>query len=165
MRNLLGNIDAPPINVIYQTKTTGSYLSNKCPSPRECEANLVYQFNCHGCEARYIGQTKRHLKTRLAEHRHKSRESAIRDHALVCDHRQKNINVDEFKILFKSFSTKLQRKYYESICIMKSSTQLLNIKSKKKIKKILLLYLAQSCNYNRNCKRNHVGMHGQQNNR
>ncbi|XP_071580435.1 uncharacterized protein [Temnothorax nylanderi] len=32
------------------------------------ETNIVYQIDCGNCEASYIGQTKRHLETRIKEH-------------------------------------------------------------------------------------------------
>ncbi|XP_071652947.1 uncharacterized protein, partial [Temnothorax longispinosus] len=32
------------------------------------ETNVVYQIDCENCEASYIGQTKRHLETRIKEH-------------------------------------------------------------------------------------------------
>ena len=51
------------IQVIYEAKRIGSYLSTKCKTPKECKANLLYQFECHGCDTPYIGQTKRHIRT------------------------------------------------------------------------------------------------------
>lgn len=35
------------------------------------ETGIVYRLNCNNCESVYIGQTKRHLKTRINEHRTK----------------------------------------------------------------------------------------------
>ena len=31
-------------------------------------ANVVYKFKCGGCNATYVGQTGRHLRTRIYEH-------------------------------------------------------------------------------------------------
>jgi len=120
------------IFVNLQTKKVLSFVSNKCPTPIECKANLVYHFSCHGCDAQYIGESKRHLRTRVAEHGQRSRESAIKDHALMCDKRTKSINIDEFKVKKDSFTNKSLRRYYESISISKSPVHLLNTKSKKK---------------------------------
>jgi len=121
-----------PILLTLQTKKVEAFVSNKCRTPKDCSANLVYNFKCHGCDAQYIGETKRHLRTRVAEHRQKSRESAIQDHALHCTKRNKHIDIDEFTTIKDSFTTKLLRRYFESISIKKSKTQLINIKSKKK---------------------------------
>ncbi|KAG5344388.1 NAAT1 protein, partial [Acromyrmex heyeri] len=53
--------------------------------------NVVYQINCQDCEASYVRQTKRQLKTLINEHRNNikqssSRLSVISDHRLNCDH-------------------------------------------------------------------------------
>ena len=34
-----------------------------------CRSNVVYKIKCLECEASYVGQTKRQLKTRVKEHR------------------------------------------------------------------------------------------------
>ena len=31
-------------------------------------SSLIYKFSCCGCNATYLGATKRHLKTRISEH-------------------------------------------------------------------------------------------------
>ena len=126
------------IQVIYETKRIGSYLSTKCKTPKECKANLVYQFKCHGCDTRYIGQTKRHLRTRVGEHRQRSRESAIKDHALICDSRNQHINLSEFTVIKDGFDKRMCRRFYESICIKGSTDQLLNTRSKKKAEELAI---------------------------
>ena len=99
---------------------------------------MVYKFTCHGCDAQYIGQTKRHLRTRVAEHRQRSRDSAVKDHCLICDKREKQIDVAEFEILKDGFSSRSLRRYYEAITIKKSSIQILNTRSKKKAEELFL---------------------------
>ena len=111
------------INVVLQTRKVQSLLSTKCATPKECKGNLVYQFKCHGCDSQYIGETKRHLRTRVAEHRRRTGESAIRDHALICDNRQNNISIDEFKIVKQSFRSKLERRFFESLTIQSCPAQ------------------------------------------
>ena len=37
--------------------------------PTILRSRVVYKITCPGCESSYVGQTVRHLKTRLAEHR------------------------------------------------------------------------------------------------
>ena len=108
--------------------TIGLYLSTKCQTPKECESNLVYRFKCHGCNAQYVGESKRHLKTRLGEHKQRSRESAIKDHNLQCASRTQQLNIDEFTVVDKNFPTWLQRKYYEALYIHNSRIPLLNNK-------------------------------------
>jgi len=56
-----------------------------------CKKNVVNKLNCNNCKASYIGQTKRQLKTRIAEHRkhikrNTSTHSVITDHRIIFDH-------------------------------------------------------------------------------
>ena len=72
-------------------------------------SSIVYQYTCAGCKASYIGKTKRHLKSRIAEHLgvsvrtgsrlSKPSHSAIREHAHAHDH---PINKRDFSILDSS---------------------------------------------------------------
>ena len=63
----------------------------KCPTPKLLKANVVYKFDCL-CDINisYIGKTKRHLATRIKEHR--SEKSAIGQHF-------RHVNENQFKIL------------------------------------------------------------------
>ena len=46
-----------------------SLTSLKSPVPEELSSRVVYQIECSGCQARYVGQTARHIKkTQLSEH-------------------------------------------------------------------------------------------------
>jgi len=51
---------------------------------------VVYKINCQDCEANYVGQTKRSLKTRVKEHfvdiRSSSSLSVVSDHRLTFNH-------------------------------------------------------------------------------
>ena len=106
-----------------------SYFSNKCKVPIAVEANVVYKFKCHGCEAVYIGETERHLHYRcLQEHRQLSRKSAILDHNLTCNKRSSNLTLNEFSIIAKRFTTKKLRQIREAIEI-KSAGETLNVQN------------------------------------
>ncbi|KYN19120.1 hypothetical protein ALC57_08544 [Trachymyrmex cornetzi] len=59
--------------------------------PIESIRNVVYRINCCDCDASYVGQTGRKLKTRISEHRKHinsttSSKSVITDHRLQCEH-------------------------------------------------------------------------------
>ena len=43
---------------------------------------MVYKIKCPRCEACYVGQTSRHLTTRIKEH---SRSGPVRDHFNQCN--------------------------------------------------------------------------------
>jgi len=57
---------------------------------KECR-DVVYKINCGGCDASYVGQTKRQLSTRVKEHKYNirldpSKHSVISQHILQTNH-------------------------------------------------------------------------------
>ena len=46
----------------------GQYFSPKDPMPKKYKSNVVYQFDCAGCNAMYIGETTVHFSTRIHQH-------------------------------------------------------------------------------------------------
>ena len=56
--------------VIFTTRKLKTSLpSLKTSSARELRSKLVYKLTCSGCNSTYVGQTVRHLATRVDEHR------------------------------------------------------------------------------------------------
>lgn len=47
---------------------------------------MVYKIPCGDCDASYVGQTKRLLKTRISEHRNHINRSGAQ-HSVITDHR------------------------------------------------------------------------------
>ena len=78
-----------------------------------------------GVCARYVGESHRHLRTRVPEHRQLSRTSVVLDHILSCNSHSSSLTLNEFKIIAKGLPSK-QRIIREAIEI-KSSSNLLNI--------------------------------------
>ena len=84
-------------------KTIGNILTSPKDSIAEHEKNrLVYKIPCADCEFVYVGQTKRDLKSRVAEHKRavknvEPEKTALCKHLMLFDHR---INWEEscFKI-------------------------------------------------------------------
>ena len=59
--------------------------------PTQSNKNVVYKISCRNCDASYVGQTKRQLKTRISEHRshihrNTTTQSVITEHRLNSDH-------------------------------------------------------------------------------
>ena len=73
-------------------RTIGRALpSPKDPLTPEEKTGLIYLVPCSDCEHVYIGQTKRDLKTRLAEHKRaikfqRPEQSALCEHVMQFDH-------------------------------------------------------------------------------
>ena len=57
----------------------------KDPVPLLNQSNVVYEFCCPGCNAKYIGKTERTLYERSMEHAWYDKNSAIRHHIDNCD--------------------------------------------------------------------------------
>src|SRR6201996_7961199 len=82
-------------------------------------SHVVYMYTCASCNASYIGQTTRHIRQRISEHRGVSHltakvmksqvHSSIRDHVLLCrnaDCQQQNFKIlatgcNEYELLIK----------------------------------------------------------------
>ena len=86
--------------------SVGSFFRFKDRLPPSVLSNVVYKYSCAQCNAACIGETTRHLKTSIAEHRGLSNRtglpisnppnSTIRDHALKFNH---TIDFSNFKII------------------------------------------------------------------
>ena len=55
-------------------------------------SNIVYRLTCNNCDATYVGQSKRQLKTRIKEHRNNIKlapdeHSVVSEHIIHYDHK------------------------------------------------------------------------------
>ena len=112
--------------------TIKSFFPYKDAIPAGLVPNIVYQYTCLSCKRRYIGETKRNLTLRIAEHFGRSARtgvrlsnpsfSPIRSHSLDSDHPMSNVN---FKILMKA-PNPLDTKLLESLFIKHTNPELNN---------------------------------------
>ena len=83
-------------------KTIGNILTSpKDPIAEHEKSRLIYKIPCADCEFVYVGQTKRDLKSRVAEHKRavknaEPEKSALCEHLMLFDHR---INWEESTVL------------------------------------------------------------------
>ena len=56
-------------------------------------SGLIYKFECD-CSKTYIGETRRLLSTRAAEHGQRSRQTEISAHIFECKQYEKQFNID-----------------------------------------------------------------------
>ena len=68
------------IKLAFSSFKVGSMFSVKDPVPFDLRSRVVYKFLCAGCNACYIGETTRHLSTRVCEHPSRDRYSHIYQH-------------------------------------------------------------------------------------
>ena len=75
-----------PCRVIFTLRKLKTVLpSLKPPISQMLKSKVVYQITCPGCNASYVGQTSRHLTTRLNEHL--TRKGPVKEHFLKCQSR------------------------------------------------------------------------------
>ena len=110
------DIDARPVFTSFKTN---NYFSLKCPTPFAYRSNVVYQFTCLSDQTvSYIGETTRHLKTRVNEHlkthKEKSQVWVHIQNCSVC--KNADLSTNNFKIL-KTCRGWMETAIFESIFI------------------------------------------------
>ena len=124
------------LRVVFTSKTKiGHFFKFKEIIPTMLRSLVVYEFRCSSCNARYVGQTARHLTTRVCEHMGISPRtkrplasphySAIREHCQVTGHA---FGPNNFKVLNRS-ANKLDLGIMESLQIQNSLPALNNMLS------------------------------------
>ena len=106
--------DKVKIKIVSKSCKVTSIFCNKSVTPFDLCSNLVYRFKCNGCNATYIGETARHLCTRVQEHCRLSGKSNIADHNKIC---KQSIGISNFKIISKSFKNYWERVTVEALQI------------------------------------------------
>ena len=61
------------------------FCNTKDATPTLNKSNVVYEFCCPGCQAKYIGKTERTLFERSREHGWSDKNSAVYNHILSCE--------------------------------------------------------------------------------
>jgi len=73
--------------LFYSTNKLGTIIKgHKDNLPTSSQINVVYKLNCKDCNAFYVRQTSRLLKTRIAEHKNLINRSTTL-HSVITDHR------------------------------------------------------------------------------
>ncbi|KYN22113.1 hypothetical protein ALC57_05496, partial [Trachymyrmex cornetzi] len=89
-KNIIKNLDVK-LSFFSLNKMDGIIKAQKDVLPHESRKNVVYKINCKDCNASYVGQTSRKLKTRINEHkndinRKNGNMSVISEHRLQFQH-------------------------------------------------------------------------------
>ena len=89
----------------------------KDPIPKFLKSFVVYKFACPGCNACYIGETTRHLPTRIKEHLETDKKSHIFAH-LVNNETCKALSTENCFEIIDSTSTPFKLKLKEEMHII-----------------------------------------------
>ncbi|XP_071576680.1 uncharacterized protein [Temnothorax nylanderi] len=123
--------DTVHLDTIYTIpkKLEGIIKSGKDKLDKDNETELVYKMDCSDCDAIYIGQTKRHLITRVKEHqkdikKHDSNHSVVSKHRVSCGH---NFKWAETDIIHKEKNTK-KREIADKMFLIKKHSNTINLK-------------------------------------
>ena len=89
----------------------------KDPIPKFLKSFVVYKSVCPGCKACYIGETTRHLPTRIKEHLETDKKSYIFAH-LVNKETCKALSTENYFEIIDSTSTPFKLKLKEAMHII-----------------------------------------------
>ena len=102
------------IKLVFSSYKIKNLFSFKDPIPTALKSSVIYKFTCAGCKTRYIGETSRHLTTRIKEHTTTDKNSHIFQH-LKNPNCKNKFSSDCFKIIDSaksSFSLKIKEAFH-----------------------------------------------------
>ena len=105
------------IKIILTTFKVADMFNVKDPTPKSLKSFVVYKFVCPGCNACYIGETTRHLSTRIKEHLETDKKSHIFAH-LVNNETCKTLSTGKCFEIIDSAATPFRLKLKEAMHII-----------------------------------------------
>jgi len=118
------NIDKSKANIGFRclNKLSRFIKVHKDVDHTSCKNNVIYKIACNNCDATYVGQTKRQLRTRIKEHKNnikldQSKLCVISEHIIKFNH---SFDWDNVKIL------DCESKFYKKI-----TSEMIHIKEQK----------------------------------
>ena len=72
--------DGIKLRIVFTTTKLSSFFSTKDSVTEVMKSGVVYKFCCASCNACYIGETSRHLATRIKEHLKTDKQSHVYKH-------------------------------------------------------------------------------------
>ena len=124
------------LNIVFKpAHRIGYFFKFKDSIPLQMRSSVIYNFRCASCSASYIGQTSRHFKTRISEHKGLSPKTSkallspphsnIREHCLETGH---HFSDSDFAII-NSGRNRFELNILETLHIKHSSPSLNNMHS------------------------------------
>ena len=99
------------IKLVFTSFKIKQYFTSKDKIPFDLQSMIVYKFICAGCGSSYIGETTRHIKTRIEEHIKRDKNSHIFKHLNSNPNCLDSLNKDCFQIIDRtsnSFNLKIK---------------------------------------------------------
>ena len=97
--------------------------SDKTPTNKQ---SGMYQINCADCDKMYIGQTKRNISIRAAEHMRNVKNIEIDKSAIASHVWNKNHRINKEPKLLKQLHRRKELNVWEKIFIYKNNNKILN---------------------------------------
>ena len=104
------------VKLVFTSEKLRCAFSTKDPYQSEHLSKVVYKFVCASCNDSYVGQTSRHLTTRIYEHFGKDKKSHIYQHLMSSKDCLDKCSKDCFSVL-DTANTKHQLIIKESLYI------------------------------------------------
>ncbi|KYQ46149.1 Histone-lysine N-methyltransferase SETMAR [Trachymyrmex zeteki] len=100
---------------------------HKDPLPRDKKSNVVYKIFCKSCDASYVGQTCRQLKSRIMEHRNHIRwNTSIRN--VITEHRlQEGYDFDWDNVIILDEEPHYRKRLISEMIFVRRQTHGLNL--------------------------------------
>ena len=93
------------IKIFFSPFKVGDLFSVKESVPKDLRSFVVYRFTCPGCNASYIGETTRHLTTRIKEHLETESKSHIFKHLNTNRNCKELCHAESFEIIDSATSS------------------------------------------------------------
>ena len=87
------------INLVFSSFKIKNLMNVKDSVPKSLRSKVIYKFKCAECNFAYVGETSRHLSTRVREHLHSNKNSHIYKQLKGSEKCRKSCSDDCFKVL------------------------------------------------------------------
>ena len=106
--------------LMYDTKKVAFFCSNKDLVPVSLQSYVIYQFECPGCKAKYIGKTDRCIELRLNGHSD-FRTSEVGKHLSECEHFHHIVKLFNISVYSNSGPSFIETWYHISSAISRNT--------------------------------------------
>ena len=127
LKKLIEDANVCKVRIVFTSFKLRNYFSLKAKTPKHLLSNVVYKFTCQNdSELTYIGETKRHLSTRVKEHlslNNPYQNSEVKSHIKNCSQCISLASFNSFQII-KKCSDNFNSIINEALLIRRHNPQL-----------------------------------------